>query len=77
MYDEDLGIYLVNDTVHESLVTKNATISFTLSNDLTLGPNDTLVTIDVPYSAFDLQLTPKYPNNTNNATYYFPIRQAV
>ena len=76
-YDENLELYLVNDTVHENLVAQNATISFTLGNDLTLGSSSPLVTIDMPYSAFDLQLTPDYPNNTNNATYYFPIRQAA
>ena len=76
-YDQDLGLYLVNDTVHSSLLSQNVTISFTLSNDLSLSLSSPLVTIDMPYSAFDLQLTADYPNNTNNATYYFPIRQAA
>ena len=76
-YDQNLELYLVNDTVHQTLIAQNATISFTLGNDITLSSSDSLVTIDMPYSAFDLQLTPDYPNNTNNATYYFPIRQAA
>ena len=77
-YDDDLGLYLVNDTVHSSLIQRNATISFTLSNDLgPLSDDSSLVTIEVPYAAFDLQLTPEYPNNKQNATYYFPIRRAA
>ena len=76
-YDNDLDLYLVNETVHEALLAQNATISLTLSNDLTLGADDDLVVIDMPYSSFDLQLTPDYPGNSKNTTLYFPIRQAA
>ena len=75
-YDPNLDLYLVNETVHSALLAQNATISFTLSNDLGLQSNPSLVTIDMPYGAFDLQLTSEYPGNARNATYYFPIRSS-
>jgi hypothetical protein len=77
IYDENLDLYLVNDTIHQSLLEKKASISFTLSNDLTISASSTPVTIEMPYSAFDLQLTSDYPGNVNNAAYYFPIRRAA
>ena len=76
-YDDTLDLYLVNSTVHETLIAQNTSISLTLSDSLSLNSKDNLVTINMPYSSFDLQLTPDYPNNTKNATYYFPIRRAA
>ena len=77
-YNESLDLYTVDPTVHETLKAQNANITFTLSNDLTISASATPVTIQLPYSAFDLQLTNEYPNNSEseNATYYFPIRRA-
>ena len=64
--------------MHETLKAQNASITFTLSNDLTISASATPVTIQLPYSAFDLQLTNEYPGNSDseNASYYFPIRRA-
>ena len=76
-YDESLDLYLVNETVHTTLMARNASIFFTISNDLTISSVTSPLTIEIPYSAFDLQLTPDYPNNQKNATYYFPIRRAA
>ena len=76
-YDENLGLYLVNETVHDALLAQNASISFTLSNDLTIYSSTSPITIELPYSAFDLELTLDYPNNSDNVTYYFPIRRAT
>ena len=75
-YNEQLNLYVIDDSVHQTLLAQNATISFTLSNDLTVSSSSTTITLDLPYSAFDLQLTADYPGITNS-TYYFPIRQAA
>ena len=76
-YDENMDLYLVNDTVHQALLAQNETIAFTLNNNITVGATSAPLTINLPYSAFDLQLTEDYPNNKNNATYYFPLRRAA
>ena len=76
-YDQNTDLYLVNDTVHQALVAQNASVAFTLNNNIAIGATSAPVTINLPYSAFDLQLTENYPNNNNNATYYFPLRRAA
>ena len=75
-YNPVLDLYLVNDTVHETLLAQNATIAFTISNDLAISTTSDPVTISLPYSSFDLQLTDDYPGN-NKTTNYFPIRRAA
>jgi len=71
-YDPITELYLVNDTIHQQLLSKNPTLTFKLVNSL----QDTLTNytnIELPYAAFDLQASyPYYPNATN----YFPIRRA-
>jgi hypothetical protein len=72
-YDNTTDLYLVNDTIHEELKSKNPTITIKLVNSL----EDTSINytnIILPYSAFDLQAS--YPYYTN-ATNYFPIRRAA
>jgi hypothetical protein len=71
-YDNYTGLYLVNDTQHEILVERNASITLQMGQ----GPdsNDT-VKITLPYAAFDLQATPPYQQIANKS-YYFPIRRA-
>lgn len=76
-YDETLDLYLVNDSTHDTLTAQNASIIFTLDNHSTASSSLTPITISPPYSAFDLELTPNYPNNIHNATCYFPIRRAA
>ncbi|KAF2648535.1 acid protease [Lophiostoma macrostomum CBS 122681] len=72
-YDNTTDLYLVNDTIHEQLKSKNPSITIKLVNSL----QDTSVNytnIVLPYAAFDLQASyPYYPNATN----YFPIRRAA
>lgn len=70
-FDSDTNLYLVNDTIHERLRSLNPSVTFSLGNDANPA---TLVSITVPYAAFDLQASdPIYPNATN----YFPIRRAT
>lgn len=70
-YDSGTDLYTINDTMHERLQDLKPTISFSLGND---ADPSKLVTIQLPYSAFDLQAShPFYDNETN----YFPIRRAA
>ena len=75
-YDSALDLYLVNDTVHETLLAQNVTVAFTISNNLAISTESDLVTINLPYSSFDLQVTDDYPGN-NRTVNYFPIRRAA
>jgi hypothetical protein len=70
-YDADSDFYLVNDTMHKKLQELQPTVTFLLGNE-----NDAskLVSIELPYGAFDLQASqPIFENATN----YFPIRRAA
>jgi hypothetical protein len=72
-YDPRTDLYLVNDTIHQQLVSKNPTLTIKLVNSLDNTAND-YTNIQLPYAAFDLQASyPYYPNATN----YFPIRRAA
>jgi hypothetical protein len=72
-YDPTTDLYLVNDTIHKQLQSRNPTLTIKLVNSL----QDTATNytnIQLPYAAFDLQAS--YPYYTN-ATNYFPIRRAA
>lgn len=72
-YDPHTDLYLVNDTIHQQLVSKNPTITVKLVNSLQ-DTSTNYTNIQLPYAAFDLQASyPYYPNATN----YFPIRRAA
>ena len=75
-WDPDLELYLVSDTVRRKLLAQNVNITFTLLNDVQPSSASPKVTIVLPYSAFDLQLTAAYPGVANSSR-YFPIRQAA
>jgi hypothetical protein len=69
-FDPTTDRYLVNDSVHDSLLSMNPTVSFKLGNTVD-GVES--VTVSLPYKAFDLQASwPIYANATN----YFPLRRA-
>ena len=70
-YNTTVDRYLVNDTLHQQLLSRNPSISFILGNDVTGGAT---VNITLPYAAFDLQVGTPIVNTTQN---YFPLRQAV
>ena len=70
-YDNQTQLYLVNDTLHGTLVKQNASLSFVLGNDAQGGET---VNITFPYAAFDLQV--EYPI-VNSTTHYFPLRRAA
>jgi len=68
--DSITGLYLINDTHHNTLLDSDAQVSFRLSDDTSGG--DT-VTIVLPYKAFDL--TAEYPL-VDNTSHYFPLKRA-
>ena len=68
-YNTTNGLYLVNNALHTQLQTQNASVTFTLGNSTSGGET---VNITLPYSSFDLTLTPPLPN-----TKYFPLRRAA
>jgi hypothetical protein len=70
--DSATGLYLVNDTQHNSLLAANAEVSFRIS-DVSAGGDSVLITL--PYAAFDL--TAEYPLVPDNSSYYFPLKRAA
>lgn len=70
-YDNGTGLYLVNDTLHDSLVARDASLTFSIATDAT---SDETVDITLPYASFDLQVS--YPIVQNGSSRYFPIRRA-
>nr|POF03927.1 hypothetical protein CFP56_21683 [Quercus suber] len=75
IWDNDTEMYLVNDDLHQSLVTQNASVT------LTLAPNtstSTTVDIRLPYASFNL--TAAYPlagiNDSTTTKRYFPLKRA-
>lgn len=68
-WNNDSQLYLLNDTQHTDLKTRNPNITFTIGN-LTSA---TKLDIVFPYAAFDL--TVAYPHVTN-PTRYFPLKRA-
>jgi hypothetical protein len=67
-WDSDTDLYLVNQTLHDSLLSRNITVN------ITVGNRNSRVTLDFPYSMFDLSLGPLH---TTNVSHYFPIRRAA
>ncbi|EOD45409.1 putative peptidase aspartic protein [Neofusicoccum parvum UCRNP2] len=72
-YDEEKNFYLVNDTIHQKLLSLNPEFTFKLGNEIyTSDTNSTNIVL--PYAAFDLEISYPYYENT---TRYFPIRKAA
>lgn len=65
-------LYLVNDTLHDTLVNKNASVKFTLG--LTTADGGPTVNITLPYAAFDLTVSNPLVNGTSR---YFPLKRAA
>lgn len=72
VYDNTTDLYLVNSTLHSSLLQRRAHVTFTLAQDTTGG---SVTSITLPYSAFDLTAQPPYRGLANSTT-YFPLRRA-
>ena len=70
-YDEATDLYLVDDALHQSLLTQNPSVTFTLGQQYS---SDATVQITLPYAAFDLEASPPY-RGLANKTRFFPIRR--
>ncbi|MCJ1400022.1 hypothetical protein MMC11_003225 [Xylographa trunciseda] len=70
-WNEEYNLYIVNETSHETLLARNASVTFTLSS-VTDNPNST-IDIVLPYASFDLEAS--YPLVATHSR-YFPVRQA-
>lgn len=70
VYDTVSGLYLVNDTLHNQLLSEAADITFTLTDQ----KSKVLVDIVLPYQAFDL--VAQWPL-VQNDTRYFPLKRAA
>jgi hypothetical protein len=69
-FNSTIGLYLINETLHDQLSSMNPSISFTLSTDPVSGKE---VTISLPYDAFELKLNREY-KPAHSWSRYFPIR---
>jgi len=65
------NLYIVNDTLHEQMVKRNASVTFTLAQ--TLG-SPTSINITLPYSSFDLEIDSPLVKTKER---YFPLRRAA
>ncbi|WPH01471.1 Hypothetical protein R9X50_00431700 [Acrodontium crateriforme] len=73
VWDNNTELYLVNQTLHDSLTKRNASITFQLGQGTSGGPT---IQIELPYAAFDLTAQAPY-QGLSNQSYYFPIRRAA
>jgi hypothetical protein len=72
-YDAKTELYLVDDVLHQTLLTQNPSLTFTLGQKYS---TDTTMQITLPYAAFDLEASPPY-RGLKEKTRYFPIRQGA
>jgi hypothetical protein len=66
-WDEPNGLYLVNEALHETLLSRDISVNITIEHD------GFQLTLDFPYSMFDLKIGPPY---IDTSSHYFPIRRA-
>lgn len=76
VWNDSIGMYLINETQHSNLVTLQPNVSFTLTS----GDSSSNTVITLPYGAFDL--TAYYPlanisNIADPGLRYFPIKQTT
>ena len=70
-YHIDTDLYLVDEVLHQHLVTQNPSITFTLGQKYS---TEATVQITLPYAAFDLEASPPY-RGLQEKTRYFSIRR--
>ncbi|KAF2476329.1 acid protease [Lindgomyces ingoldianus] len=71
VWDNSTQLYLLNDTLHKSLLAKNPTVSFKVGPQV----NGQSVTIDMPYWNFYQTATTSYLGNSSSL--YFPLKRAA
>jgi hypothetical protein len=71
-YDSQTGLYLVDDALHQSLMSQNPSVTFSLGQK---WRSDLSVQITLPYAAFDLEASAPY-RGLKQSNRYFPIRRS-
>ncbi|KAK8177759.1 aspartic peptidase domain-containing protein [Phyllosticta citrichinensis] len=71
VYDVGTDLYLVNETLHQELLSMDPNITFTLGRTTSGGRT---IDIVLPYAAFDLTAQPPY-RGLANSSLYFPLRR--
>ncbi|KAL8686343.1 MAG: hypothetical protein Q9218_007173 [Villophora microphyllina] len=71
-WNEGVQGYLVNDSLHDSLSSKNPSVTFTISSSS--STSSPAVNITLPYAAFDLTAQPPLMRNPSR---YFPLMRAT
>lgn len=71
VWNATYGMYLVDDALHDILVTRSPSFTFKLGNSKTDGPT---VEITLPYDSFDLSFRPEIDSAPVR---YFPIQRAA
>ena len=71
-WDENVQAYLVNDTLHDALVSQHASVTLNIGNSSTIPGQG--VNITLPYAAFDLNAEAPLLNTPGR---YFPLRRAA
>jgi Eukaryotic aspartyl protease len=72
VYNETVGLYFINEDQHTRLQSENPSVTFTLGNDMSNGPE---VTFSLPYASFELRINEEYPL-VPGWSRYFPLRKA-
>lgn len=72
VWNEDLNLYLMNDTLHDKLMATDPKVTFSLNPGLNNATK--AINISFPYASFDL--TGGYPLVGNTTSRYFPLRRA-
>lgn len=72
-YDSATSLYLVDATLHTKLKQQNPSVTFTLGAQTDGGPT---TKIELPYSAFDLNVSYPILATEGQTSYYFPLKQA-
>lgn len=78
-WDETKELYTLSGKQHSTLLDLNPSITFTLSPSLTPASEEMTVSIVLPYSAFDLNVSWPFGGGqySNESTYYFPLKRAT
>jgi hypothetical protein len=72
-WNDTYSLYILDDTQHNALLAKNASITFELSTGISNEPDRLNITL--PYAAFDLEA--RYPLAGADTVHYFPLKQAA
>jgi hypothetical protein len=72
-WDSTYNLYLVNSSLHASLLARNAQVNFTIGMTAAGGQK---TTISLPYAAFDMTAQSPYQGLADRSS-YFPLRRAA